>query len=182
MAAAVLGTLCFSFFFLPPDYSFAIADPQDWLVLIAFLLTAIIVGWLSAQVSRRAAEAEAGRKEVCKLNEELEHRVIEWTSQLTAANEGLAESEERFRKLVEALPDAMTPSPAGGSASMEGGGRGVQRPGGRRKGEAAVPGPGNPRHQHAGTQWSGCHAANSEDYASAHPNHAQRPRTNRQSS
>src|SRR5712692_2100234 len=38
---------------------------------------------------------------------ELERRVIERTSQLTAANDTLTESEERFRKLVEALPDAI---------------------------------------------------------------------------
>ena len=38
---------------------------------------------------------------------ELERRVIERTSQLTAANDALTDSEERFRKLVEALPDAI---------------------------------------------------------------------------
>jgi len=45
--------------------------------------------------------------EVERLNQELERRVLERTSQLTAANDALTESEERFRRLVEALPDAL---------------------------------------------------------------------------
>ncbi|HEY7168879.1 MAG TPA: SpoIIE family protein phosphatase [Candidatus Binatia bacterium] len=61
--AAVLGMLCFNFFFLPPVYTFTIADPQNWVALTAFLVTASIAGHLSVTARRRAAEAEAGRKQ-----------------------------------------------------------------------------------------------------------------------
>jgi PAS domain S-box-containing protein len=61
--ASLLGVLCFNFFFLPPLYTFTIADPQNWIALAAFFITALTAGQLSAWAKRRAAEAEAGRKE-----------------------------------------------------------------------------------------------------------------------
>ena len=61
--AAVLGVLCFNFFFLPPIYTFTIADPQNWVALAAFFITASTVGHLSTRERKRAAEAEAVRKE-----------------------------------------------------------------------------------------------------------------------
>ncbi|MGZ8845259.1 MAG: DUF4118 domain-containing protein [Pyrinomonadaceae bacterium] len=36
LLAAVLGMLSFNFFFLPPYHTFTIADPQNWIALIAF--------------------------------------------------------------------------------------------------------------------------------------------------
>ena len=63
LIASVLGMLCFNFFFLPPVYTFTIADPQNWVALAAFFITAITAGQLSELAKRRAAEAEAVRKE-----------------------------------------------------------------------------------------------------------------------
>ena len=62
MLASLLGMLCFNFFFLPPLYTFTIADPQNWIALTAFVVTASIAGHLSVTAKRRAAEAEAERK------------------------------------------------------------------------------------------------------------------------
>src|ERR1700737_4422677 len=44
---AILSALAFNFFFLPPYGKFVIADPQNWVALIAFLATAMIAGQLS---------------------------------------------------------------------------------------------------------------------------------------
>jgi PAS domain S-box-containing protein len=63
LATSALGTLCFNFFFLPPVYTFTIADPQNWVALGAFLVTALAAGRLSELAKRRAAEAEAVRRE-----------------------------------------------------------------------------------------------------------------------
>src|ERR1019366_185905 len=52
--ASVLGMLCYNFFFLPPIHSFTIDDPQNWVALTAFLVTAITAGHLSEQARRRA--------------------------------------------------------------------------------------------------------------------------------
>src|SRR5215471_19833293 len=49
LLAALLGVVCFNFFFLPPVYTFTIADPQNWVALTAFLITALTVGELSAR-------------------------------------------------------------------------------------------------------------------------------------
>ena len=62
IVASVLGMLCFNFFFLPPLYTLTIADPENWITLAAFFITASSTGHLSVTVKRRAAEAEAGRQ------------------------------------------------------------------------------------------------------------------------
>lgn len=62
IVASVLGMLGFNFFFLPPFYTLTIADPENWVALAAFFITASTAGHLSVTVKRRAAEAEAGRK------------------------------------------------------------------------------------------------------------------------
>ena len=63
LLASVVGVLCFNFFFLPPVYTLTIADPQNWVALAAFLVTAVTAGQLSELAKRRAAEAEAVRTE-----------------------------------------------------------------------------------------------------------------------
>src|SRR5215471_856097 len=69
--ASLLGMLCFNFFFLPPYHTLRIADPQNWVALTAFFITALAVGELSARAKHRAEEAEAGKVEIKRLYEEL---------------------------------------------------------------------------------------------------------------
>ena len=63
LMASTVGMLCFNFFFLPPVYTFTIADPRNWVALAAFFITAVTAGQLSELAKRRAAEAEAVRRE-----------------------------------------------------------------------------------------------------------------------
>ena len=70
--ASVLAMLCFNFFFLPPIGTLTIADPDNWIALFAFLVTAVTAGQLSARVKRRAEEAEHSRREVERLYQELQ--------------------------------------------------------------------------------------------------------------
>ena len=58
LPASLFGVFCFNFFFLPPLYTLTIADPQNWIALFAFLAVALTVGQLSANVKKRAEEAE----------------------------------------------------------------------------------------------------------------------------
>jgi len=67
ISMAVLATLLYNFFFLPPLFTFTIADPQNWIALFAFLTTAIIGSQLSERARRRAWEANQRRKEVERL-------------------------------------------------------------------------------------------------------------------
>jgi len=64
---AVLATLSFNFFFLPPVLTFTIADPQNWVALFAFLLTAVIASHLGARIRREALDAHRRRQEVERL-------------------------------------------------------------------------------------------------------------------
>src|ERR1019366_5805007 len=63
LVASVLGMLCLNFFFLPPIYTFTIADPKNWTALTAFFIAALTAGQLSAELKQRAAEAEASRSQ-----------------------------------------------------------------------------------------------------------------------
>ena len=63
LLASMLAVLAFDYFFLPPFGTLDVANPQDWVALGAFLVTAVTVGQLSDRAKRRAAAAEAGRKE-----------------------------------------------------------------------------------------------------------------------
>jgi two-component system sensor histidine kinase KdpD len=99
LLASLLAMLCFNFFFIPPFYTFTIEDPQNWVALTAFLVTAVTAGQLSARAKRRAEEAETGRRENKRLYEEL-HDAFERVSHA----EALRQSEQ----LKSALLDAVT--------------------------------------------------------------------------
>src|SRR5215510_13200397 len=67
IVAAVAGTACFNFFFLPPRFSFYLADSQNWVALIAFLVTAVVASHLSSSAKRRALEAMRRGEEMERL-------------------------------------------------------------------------------------------------------------------
>ncbi len=60
---AIVATTCFNFFFLPPYGTFTIADPQNWVALFAFLLTAVIASHLAERAHRQADNANQRRRE-----------------------------------------------------------------------------------------------------------------------
>src|SRR6516162_9404234 len=57
IAGSVAAVFAFNFYFLPPIGKLTIADPQNWVALFAFLVTAITASQLSARAQRRAREA-----------------------------------------------------------------------------------------------------------------------------
>ena len=97
--ASLLGVASFNFFFLPPYGTFTIAEPENWIAFIAFMITAITAGQLSARARRRAEEAEKGRREIERLYQELQ-TVFERASQ--------AEALRQSDKLKSSLLDAVT--------------------------------------------------------------------------
>jgi len=64
---AVVATLAFNYYFLPPVGTFTIADPQNWVALFAFLVTAVIASQLSARARREALNANERRHDVERL-------------------------------------------------------------------------------------------------------------------
>lgn len=99
IVASLLSVICFNFFYLPPVGTFSISDPHNWIALLAFLVTAITAGELSARAKRRAKEADAGRREIERLYKELQDS-FERSSQAKAL--------EQSERLKSALLDAVT--------------------------------------------------------------------------
>lgn len=97
--ASVVAAASFNYFFLPPVGTFTISDPHNWVAIIAFLLTAVTVGQLSAHAKQRTEEAEHGKQEIERLYEELRDAFNR-----ASHAEALRESE----KLKSALLDAVT--------------------------------------------------------------------------
>jgi two-component system sensor histidine kinase KdpD len=92
LVASFAAMLSFNFLFVPPLFTWHIADPQNLIAWAAFTITAIIAGELSSYARRRAREAE-------RLYEELQ-------TAFQSATE--AEALRQSEKLKSALLDAVT--------------------------------------------------------------------------
>jgi len=66
-AAAITAMLCFNFFFLPPIGAWTVADPQNWVALFVFMVTAIVVSQLSGRARQRNIEALARQNDLERL-------------------------------------------------------------------------------------------------------------------
>jgi len=67
VVVAVGATAAFNFFFLPPFGTFTIADPQNWVALFAFLVTALVASNLAERARSEAEGAKQRRREVERL-------------------------------------------------------------------------------------------------------------------
>lgn len=67
VTASFAAMFCFNYFFLPPMGTLTIEDPQNWVALAAFLVTAIVASQLSAGIRKRATEAIQRRAEMERL-------------------------------------------------------------------------------------------------------------------
>jgi two-component system sensor histidine kinase KdpD len=61
---SITATIAYNFFFLPPVGTLTIADPQNWLALLAFLTTAILASRLSQQARDEAEDARMRQREL----------------------------------------------------------------------------------------------------------------------
>jgi two-component system sensor histidine kinase KdpD len=59
--AAIQGFILANWFFTPPVRTLTIGDPENLFALFAFLLVALVVGYLVGHASRRSAEARRSR-------------------------------------------------------------------------------------------------------------------------
>ena len=98
LVGAVCASLAFSYFFIPPVGLF-IENPDDWITLVTFSLTALVVGELAAGAERRRIALEDGKREIEQLY-----------AQLGAAFERASDAEaaRRNEQLKSALLDALT--------------------------------------------------------------------------
>ena len=64
---AIGATAAFNLFFLPPIGTFTISDPQNWVALFAFLVTAVVASDLAERARREAEDAKQRRRDVERL-------------------------------------------------------------------------------------------------------------------
>ncbi len=62
-------TLLYNYYFLPPIGSFTIAEPQNWVALLAFLVSAIFISKITESERRQSVLSEARRSEMERLYE-----------------------------------------------------------------------------------------------------------------
>jgi two-component system sensor histidine kinase KdpD len=67
LVTAITSVVCVNYFFLAPVGTLTIADPQNWIALLAFLVTAVVASQLSASARREAREAAARSGEIERL-------------------------------------------------------------------------------------------------------------------
>ncbi len=63
LPTAVAGALAWNFFHIPPTGRFTIAEGENWLALLVFLVAAVVVSTLAGLARSRAEDAERGRRE-----------------------------------------------------------------------------------------------------------------------
>ncbi|HLK03867.1 MAG TPA: ATP-binding protein [Candidatus Acidoferrum sp.] len=99
---SVVAMLAFNYFFLPPVGRFTVADPQNWVALAAFLVTAIVGSQLSSRIRKEADVAHRRRREIEQL----------YTFSQKLLGEG------NVIQLLNAIPNYMVESFEAGAASV----------------------------------------------------------------
>ena len=67
VATSLVAVFCFNFFFQPPVGTLTIADPQNWVALLAFLAVSLVASNLSSAVRAKAQDAFERRDEMTRL-------------------------------------------------------------------------------------------------------------------
>jgi two-component system, OmpR family, sensor histidine kinase KdpD len=67
VVTSIVAMLSFNFWFLPPAGTLTIADPQNWVALLAFLAVSLVASNLSAVARARTTEAVGRRDELARL-------------------------------------------------------------------------------------------------------------------
>lgn len=99
---SVAAMLAFNYFFLPPVGTLTVADPQNWVALFAFLVTAIVGSQLSSRIRKEADAVNRRRREI---------------EQLYAFSQKLL-GEGNVIQLLNAIPNHMTDAFEAGAASL----------------------------------------------------------------
>jgi len=104
--AVVLSTLSINFFFREPPFQFQLGV-QDIPHTVAFLFTALLISSWSTARKRAENRLRESQDELRQARDELESKVKERTADLSRTNEALRTSEEKYRDLINASPDAV---------------------------------------------------------------------------
>ncbi|MGA2436583.1 MAG: ATP-binding protein, partial [Bryobacteraceae bacterium] len=102
---SLIAVNCLNYFFVPPMLTFRISDPQDWVALATFEITALTVSRLSTRVQGQARAEARQRAQVEKLYE-LGRRILFLDRRQTIGPQIVSLIQEIFRTESVALFDA----------------------------------------------------------------------------
>jgi two-component system sensor histidine kinase KdpD len=102
---SLIAVNCLNYFFVPPVLTWRVSDPQDWVALAAFEITALTVSRLSARAQGQARSEARQRAEVEKLYE-LSRRILYLDRRQTIGPQIVSLIQEVFRTESVALFDA----------------------------------------------------------------------------
>jgi two-component system sensor histidine kinase KdpD len=102
---SLVALTCLNYFFVPPVYTFYVADPQNWVALIAFESTALLVSRLSIQLEKQAGTAILERRRMEALYE-LSRRILLLNPQQLPGSQIVAQIRGVIRVDAVALFDA----------------------------------------------------------------------------
>jgi len=66
---SLVAVSCLNYFFIPPIFSFTVADDRDWIALVSFQVCALLVSRLSSREQKMARDANYQRIQMKKLYE-----------------------------------------------------------------------------------------------------------------
>lgn len=66
---SLVAVSCLNYFFIPPIFSFSVADPRDWMALVSFQVCALLASRISSREQRNARDANQQRIHMGKLYE-----------------------------------------------------------------------------------------------------------------
>ena len=117
LLTSIAAMLSFNFFFLPPIGTFTLADPYNWIVLLAFLVVSVVASQLSSSARAKAKDAMDRRQELTRLFD-LTRDIL-----LTTEREGAVEAIARHvaRRFELDMVAVCIPSPSGGWQIHHGG-------------------------------------------------------------
>jgi PAS domain S-box-containing protein len=99
IVCSLAGAMAFNYYFLSPANPFDFRTPEDWSILLIFLVTSVTAGQLSTRARRRALDAEQGYREVERLFGELHRENAERKRAQEALETQAAELREHARLL-----------------------------------------------------------------------------------
>jgi two-component system sensor histidine kinase KdpD len=101
---SLIAVNCLNYFFVPPELTWRVSDPQNWVALATFEITALTVSRLSARVQGQARAEARQRAEVEKLYE-LSRRILLLDRRRTIGPQIVSLIQEIFRTESVALFD-----------------------------------------------------------------------------
>lgn len=64
VVASLIAVIAFNYYFIPPIFTFSVADPQNWIALFALLTTTLVGSRLAARARERTQDALDRRREM----------------------------------------------------------------------------------------------------------------------